>query len=71
MLILMCAFIVHVLFFFFFFDCQVDFDVDNVQHREFVDFYGVVGLGHSSVSLNSDGRLPVSLCFSAATPFLL
>ena len=29
--------------FFFFFDCQVDFDVDNVQRREFVDFYGVVG----------------------------
>ena len=42
MLILMCAFIVHVLFF----DCQVDFDVDNVQRREFVDFYGVVGSGH-------------------------
>ena len=24
-----------------FFDCQVDFDVDNVQRREFVNLYGV------------------------------
>ena len=24
-----------------FFDCQVDFDVDNVQHCELVNFYGV------------------------------
>ena len=24
------------------FDCQVDFDVDNVQRRELVNFYGVV-----------------------------
>ena len=24
-----------------FFDCQVDFDVDNVQRCELVDFYGI------------------------------
>ena len=24
-----------------FFDCQADFDVDNVQRRELVDVYGV------------------------------
>ena len=24
-----------------FFDCQADFDVDNVQRRELVNFYGV------------------------------
>ena len=36
MLILMYAFIKLV-----FFDCQVDFDVDNVQRRELVNLYGV------------------------------
>ena len=36
-LILMYAFIVLVLFFY----CQADFDVDNVQRRELVIFYGV------------------------------
>ena len=35
-LILMYAFIVLVLF-----DCQADFDADNVQRRELVIFYGV------------------------------
>ena len=35
-LILIYAFIVLVLF-----DCQVDFDVDNIQHRELVNFDGV------------------------------
>ena len=25
----------------YFFDCQADFDVDNVQRREVVNFYGV------------------------------
>ena len=28
-------------FFFLFLDCHVDFDVDNVEHRELVIFYGV------------------------------
>ena len=41
MLILMSAFIVLVLLKSFFFYCQVDVDVDNVQHRELVTFYGV------------------------------
>ena len=36
-LILIFAFIVLALFF----DCQADFDVDNVQRRELVIFYGV------------------------------
>ena len=36
-LILMYAFIIL----FFFFDCQADFDVDNVQRRELVNCYGV------------------------------
>ena len=35
-LILIYAFIVLVLF-----DCQADFDVDNVQRRKLVNFYGV------------------------------
>ena len=34
--ILMYAFIILVLL-----DCRVDFDVDIVQHRELVNFYGV------------------------------
>ena len=34
-------FIVIVLFFILFFYCQADFDVDNVQRRELVNFYGV------------------------------
>ena len=37
-LILMYAFIVPVLFFFY---CQVDFNVDNVQCCELVNCYGV------------------------------
>ena len=37
-LILMCAFIALVLFFF---GCRADFDIDNVQRRELVNFYGV------------------------------
>ena len=39
-LILMYAFIVLVLFVVVV-DCQADFDVDNVQRRELVNFYGV------------------------------
>ena len=39
-LILMYAFIVHLLSFLFL-DCQADFDVDNVQSRELVNFYVV------------------------------
>ena len=34
----MCAFIVLVLFLF---DCEMDFDVDNVQRCQLVNFYGV------------------------------
>ena len=42
MLILMCAFIVLVLFFSFsFFYCQVDFDVDHVHRCELVNLYGI------------------------------
>ena len=37
MLIVMYEFIILVLFLY----CQVDFDVDNVQRRELVNFYGV------------------------------
>ena len=40
----MYAFIVLVLFllsFLFCFDCQVDFDFNNVQRRELVSFYGI------------------------------
>ena len=40
MLIVMYAFIVLVPFCLFV-DCQADFDVDNVQRRELVMFYGV------------------------------
>ena len=41
-LILMYAFKALVLFLFFVVvDCQADFDVDNVQRRELVNFYGV------------------------------
>ena len=45
LMILMYAFItstcVFFVCFFFFFDCQVDFEVDNAQCRELINLYGV------------------------------
>ena len=45
MLILMYEFIVLMLFFL---NCQVDFDVDNVQRRELVNIYGSKGALYKS-----------------------
>ena len=36
-----CTFFFFVCLFFVVVDCQADFDVDNVQRRELVHFYGV------------------------------
>ena len=39
--LLFCHFDIDVCSYCTFFDCQADFDVDNVQRRELVKFYGV------------------------------